>query len=143
MSQLAQIDTRTEDNAIVVSIVGEVDISNASDIGSTLEGSVPQHALGLILDLSLATYIDSAGGDLLFRLGGGPAPPPPAAARGGARHDADLQDREPGRPGLDRAPRPQRRRGAHQAEGGGRTAARRRGLGQRAGRSSVLLRRTA
>jgi|GraSoiStandDraft_4_1057263.scaffolds.fasta_scaffold1489394_1 anti-anti-sigma factor len=70
MSQLAQIDTRAEDNAIVVSIVGEVDISNASDIGSTLEGSVPQHALGLILDLSRATYIDSAGVHLLFRLGG-------------------------------------------------------------------------
>src|SRR3954470_4533760 len=70
MSQLAQLDIRTEDNAIVVSIVGEVDISNASDIGSTLEGSVPQRALGLILDLSRATYIDSAGVHLLFRLGG-------------------------------------------------------------------------
>jgi anti-anti-sigma factor len=70
MSQLAQLDIRSEENALVVSIVGEVDISNASDIGSTLEGSVPQRALGLILDLSRATYIDSAGVHLLFRLGG-------------------------------------------------------------------------
>jgi anti-anti-sigma factor len=70
MSQLAQIDIRNDDNAIVVSVVGEVDISNAADIGSMLEGSVPQRALGLILDLSRATYIDSAGVHLLFRLGG-------------------------------------------------------------------------
>src|SRR5438477_13104779 len=70
MSQLAQLDIRSEENALVVSIVGEVDISNASDIGSTLEGSVPQRALGLVLDLSAATYIDSAGIHLLFRLGG-------------------------------------------------------------------------
>jgi anti-anti-sigma factor len=70
MTQLAQIDIRTDENAIVVSLVGEVDISNASDIGSMLEGSVPQRALGLVLDLSRATYIDSAGVHLLFRLGG-------------------------------------------------------------------------
>jgi anti-sigma B factor antagonist len=70
MSQLAQISTRIEGNAIVASVVGEVDISNASDIGSALEGSVPQRALGLVLDLSKATYIDSAGVHLLFRLGG-------------------------------------------------------------------------
>jgi len=31
---------------------------------------VPQRALGLVLDLSEATYIDSAGIHLLFRLGG-------------------------------------------------------------------------
>jgi anti-anti-sigma factor len=70
MSQLAQINIRNEDNAVVVSLVGEVDISNAADIGSALEGSVPQRALGLVLDLSKATYIDSAGVHLLFRLGG-------------------------------------------------------------------------
>jgi anti-anti-sigma factor len=70
MSPLAQINHRTEQNAIVASLVGEVDISNAADIGSALEGSVPQRALGLVLDLSSATYIDSAGVHLLFRLGG-------------------------------------------------------------------------
>ena len=67
---LAQLDTRTEGNAVIACVIGEVDISNASDIGSALEGSVPQRAIGLILDLSEATYIDSAGVHLLFRLGG-------------------------------------------------------------------------
>jgi len=70
MSPLAQISTRSEQNAIVASLVGEVDISNAADLGSALEGAVPQRALGLVLDLSEATYIDSAGIHLLFRLGG-------------------------------------------------------------------------
>jgi anti-anti-sigma factor len=70
MSPLAQLDTRTDGNAVIASVIGEVDISNASDIGSALEGSVPQRAIGLILDLSEATYMDSAGVHLLFRLGG-------------------------------------------------------------------------
>jgi anti-anti-sigma factor len=70
MSPLAQLETRMEENAVVACVTGEVDLSNASDIGSALEGSVPQRALGLVLDLSEATYIDSAGVHLLFRLGG-------------------------------------------------------------------------
>jgi anti-anti-sigma factor len=70
MSPLARLETRTEAGAIVACVGGEVDISNAADLGSALEGSVPQRALGLVLDLSEATYIDSAGIHLLFRLGG-------------------------------------------------------------------------
>jgi len=70
MSPLARMETRAEGGAIVAVIAGEVDISNAADLGSALEGSVPQRALGLVLDLSAATYIDSAGIHLLFRLGG-------------------------------------------------------------------------
>jgi anti-anti-sigma factor len=70
MSPLARMETRSEGGAIVATVAGEVDISNAADLGSALEGSVPQRALGLVLDLSQATYIDSAGIHLLFRLGG-------------------------------------------------------------------------
>jgi anti-anti-sigma factor len=70
MSPLARMEMRTEGGAIVAVVAGEVDISNAADLGSALEGAVPQRALGLVLDLSEATYIDSAGIHLLFRLGG-------------------------------------------------------------------------
>jgi anti-anti-sigma factor len=70
MSPLARMEMRSEGGAIVATVVGEVDISNAADLGSALEGAVPQRALGLVLDLSEATYIDSAGIHLLFRLGG-------------------------------------------------------------------------
>lgn len=70
MSPLARLETRAEHNAIVARVTGEIDISNAADLGSALEGAVAQRALGLVLDLSEATYIDSAGIHLLFRLGG-------------------------------------------------------------------------
>ena len=70
MSALAQLNTRIEENVVIACIAGEVDLSNAADIGSALEGSVSQRTLGLVLDLSEATYIDSAGVHLLFRLGG-------------------------------------------------------------------------
>ena len=70
MSPLARMEMRTEGGAIVATVTGEIDISNAADLGSALEGAVPQRALGLVLDLSEATYIDSAGIHLLFRLGG-------------------------------------------------------------------------
>ena len=70
MSPLARMETRTEGGAIVATVAGELDISNAADLGSALEGAVPQRALGLVLDLSQTTYIDSAGIHLLFRLGG-------------------------------------------------------------------------
>jgi anti-sigma B factor antagonist len=69
MSPLARLETRAEGGAIVARVGGEVDISNAADLGSALEGTVPQRALGIVLDLSEATYIDSAGIHLLFRLG--------------------------------------------------------------------------
>jgi hypothetical protein len=52
MSPLARMETRSEGGAIVATVGGEVDISNAADLGSALEGAVPQRALGLILDLS-------------------------------------------------------------------------------------------
>ena len=67
MSPLARMEMRTEGGAIVATVVGEVDISNAADLGSALEGAVPQRALGLVLDLSDATYIDSAGIGLFAR----------------------------------------------------------------------------
>jgi anti-sigma B factor antagonist len=70
MSPLARLETRSEGGAIVANVAGELDISNASDLGSALESAVPQRALGLVLDLSDTTYIDSAGIHLLFRLGG-------------------------------------------------------------------------
>jgi anti-anti-sigma factor len=70
VSPLAQLELRTDGDVLVARIAGEVDISNAADIGAALQGAVSQRALGLVLDLTEATYIDSAGVHLLFRLGG-------------------------------------------------------------------------
>jgi anti-anti-sigma factor len=69
VSPLARLGFRRDGEEVVGHIVGEIDISNATDLGAALEGAVPQRAIGLVLDLSRATYIDSAGIHLLFRLG--------------------------------------------------------------------------
>jgi anti-anti-sigma factor len=52
----------------VVSIAGEVDIVQAHSLRDRLLGAVRNQDLGLVIDLSDATYIDSVGVSLLFEL---------------------------------------------------------------------------
>ena len=52
----------------VVRIVGEVDIVQAHGVRDTLLGSIRNEDLGLVTDLTEATYIDSVGVSLLFEL---------------------------------------------------------------------------
>lgn len=47
---------------------GEVDMSNSEDLRDELIHAVPNHALGLILDLSGVGYLDSAGIHVVYRL---------------------------------------------------------------------------
>ena len=69
MSLLADIELAERDGVPVASIRGEVDISNADELGNRLHAFVPNSALGLVLDLSDTTYFDSSGVRLLFDLG--------------------------------------------------------------------------
>jgi anti-anti-sigma factor len=52
----------------VVSVTGEVDIIQAHALRDRLLGAVRNEDLGLVVDLSEATYIDSVGVSLLFEL---------------------------------------------------------------------------
>jgi anti-anti-sigma factor len=52
----------------VVTIAGEVDIIQAHALRDRLLGAVRNEDLGLVIDLSEATYIDSVGVSLLFEL---------------------------------------------------------------------------
>ena len=52
----------------VARIVGEVDASNAAGFTSQLKEAVPNSALGLVLDLSETSYMDSSGVHLIFDL---------------------------------------------------------------------------
>ena len=54
--------------APVAFIAGEIDASNASAFTTQLKDAVPNSALGLILDLSETTYLDSSGVHLIFDL---------------------------------------------------------------------------
>jgi anti-anti-sigma factor len=64
---LARIDSAEHEGVHLVTVEGELDISNVG----TLEGAafdLPNEALGVVLDLSATSYIDSATLGLLFKL---------------------------------------------------------------------------
>src|SRR5439155_5170535 len=61
-----QFDARGE--TPVARLVGEIDASNAPGFASELKERLPNSAIGLVLDLSETTYIDSAGLHLIFDL---------------------------------------------------------------------------
>ena len=52
----------------VARLCGEVDLSNVDDLTLVIEAAVSNAALGLVLDLSDVTYLDSTGLRLIFRL---------------------------------------------------------------------------
>jgi stage II sporulation protein AA (anti-sigma F factor antagonist) len=61
--------TIAADNGVVVaSLSGEIDLSNAAEITDALLRGVPNEALGLVIDLSEVSYIDSAGVRMLAEL---------------------------------------------------------------------------
>jgi anti-anti-sigma factor len=70
VSDLADLRMEDRSGQPVAVISGEIDASNANDIGRRIRDAVSNHALGLIVDLSHTTYIDSAGIRLLFDLAG-------------------------------------------------------------------------
>jgi anti-anti-sigma factor len=65
---LATMHMETHSDIPVARIVGEVDSSNASDFANQLKDVIPNSAMGLVLDLSETTYIDSSGVHLIFDL---------------------------------------------------------------------------
>jgi len=52
----------------VVYLKGEIDIVNASQVGTQLFEAAPNDAPGMVVDLSDVTYLDSRGLHLLFEL---------------------------------------------------------------------------
>jgi anti-anti-sigma factor len=55
-------------DVVVASIAGEIDLASADTVGSELAAAVPNRALGLVLDLSRTSYLDSSGVSLVFEL---------------------------------------------------------------------------
>lgn len=66
---LAEVGFEERDGISIARIRGEVDMSNAGELSSTLQGAVEQVAAGLVLDLSGTSYLDSAGLHFVFDLG--------------------------------------------------------------------------
>jgi anti-anti-sigma factor len=65
---LANVAFEERSGIPVAYVRGEVDLSNAADLGASLQGAVHQVAAGLVLDFSGTSYLDSAGLHFVFDL---------------------------------------------------------------------------
>ena len=68
MSELASLHTERAEDLVIADIDGEIDPSNARDIGRELTHRVPNDAMGVVLDLTAVEYLDSAGVQMVFEL---------------------------------------------------------------------------
>ena len=68
MSGLASVRTERDGDLVIATIAGEVDPSNARDLGRDLTAAVPNDAMAVVLDLSDVTYLDSSGVQMVFEL---------------------------------------------------------------------------
>jgi anti-anti-sigma factor len=65
---LADIHFESVDDAVIAHIHGEVDMSNAEQLGAALGSQVPTDARALVLDLTGVGYLDSAGIRMIYNL---------------------------------------------------------------------------
>ena len=65
---LASVKIERRDSVSVAYLQGEIDMANAPEVSRQLFGAAPNDAVGLIVDLSGVTYMDSRGLHLLFEL---------------------------------------------------------------------------
>ena len=70
MDRLARMDLVSVEGVTVARIEGEIDISNAQELGDALLASMKNDSLGLVLDLSPLDYLDSSGVHLILGLNG-------------------------------------------------------------------------
>jgi anti-sigma B factor antagonist len=66
--RLADVQLREHGPSVVARVIGEVDLSNAQEIGSALTQGLSNDAEELVVDLSSLEYLDSAGIQLIYRL---------------------------------------------------------------------------
>jgi anti-anti-sigma factor len=57
-----------DDGIVVAALPEEIDLANARGITSMVSAAVPNEAVGVVLDLSGTTYLDSSGVHLVFDL---------------------------------------------------------------------------
>jgi anti-anti-sigma factor len=68
MSELATLSIERIQDLVVATIDGEIDPSNARNLGRELTESVPNDAMGVVLDLTAVDYLDSSGVQMVFEL---------------------------------------------------------------------------
>ena len=65
---LADITFSTDGDVVVASVRGEIDMSNAGEIGEAIGRRLSNEALAFVFDLSACEYVDSAGIQLIYEL---------------------------------------------------------------------------
>jgi anti-sigma B factor antagonist len=65
---LAALNVETVGAIVVAQLEGEIDMSNASELGDALRRETTNHAHGLVLDLTDVTYVDSAAIQVIYEL---------------------------------------------------------------------------
>jgi len=70
-SRLADLELEATDNLIVARIAGEIDSSNAAELGQALLEHLSNSVRGMVLDITEVRYLDSTGIALIFDLARG------------------------------------------------------------------------
>ena len=68
MSPLEGLRIDDSDGVVVARLAGEIDLANAGEAREDLVAAIPNSALGLVVDLTAVSYLDSSGVHLLFDL---------------------------------------------------------------------------
>lgn len=68
MDRLAQMEVESVERVVVARIDGDIDISNAQELGDAIIASMSNDSLGLVLDLTPLDYLDSSGVHLILGL---------------------------------------------------------------------------
>jgi anti-sigma B factor antagonist len=68
MTPLADIRFETLDRVVIARLQGEIDMSNAGELGTAINGRVPGDAVAVVLDLGAVEYLDSAGIHVVYEL---------------------------------------------------------------------------
>ena len=63
-----ELRLEVDGDALVARLIGEVDLSNAEQLGTEVAAATPPGAAGVVLDLSQVTYLDSFGVHVMFGL---------------------------------------------------------------------------
>ncbi|GHF79106.1 anti-anti-sigma factor [Amycolatopsis bartoniae] len=64
----AEITKEVDGDAVLVRIVGEIDLANASEVQQQINDAVTNDVTTVVLDLAKLEYLDSAGLRILFTL---------------------------------------------------------------------------
>src|SRR5262245_48925225 len=69
VSQLAHLAFEEQGPVVVARLAGEIDLSNAGDLQQSMLDVVPNTAHGMVVDLSVVSYLDSSGIRMLGEIG--------------------------------------------------------------------------